>query len=319
MRGYLDKNLTVGFKRERGKSGFTEKNADRLKLARDLLRDFNVFAKINPDKKNPTNHLRIEGYQDHKNLRDNLGLENPDLLSKLDNLIENPRVFIKYEGQEFNRLGNELGKIMNSAIDHFRPNTIEYKLKDNRNIFGQKIKVDKIRQHSNGRIEGIDWKLRDDNVKPKDKNYLSNKEITDVTAAYWYGTNEKTEKKFGKDFHRENLQKFRDKLRQDRDKAQQVEEREEIDRILDRFDKFEEDLKKEEEKELEKAMKDRGIRKEKRDVPGTKSTDIDKPIEPIDRGNKQEGGESSKAPNPENNQQIDKSPKSETTKKEVKK
>jgi len=318
MRGYLDKNLTVGLKREKGKSRLTEKNTDRLKLARDLLRDFKVEATINPkDKIN--NNLKIEGFQNHKNLRNNVGLENSELITDLDNLLENPKNFVKYEGREFNRLGNELGEIMNSAIDYYRPNTVEYKLKDDKNAFGKKIKPDKIRQHLDGRIESIDIKLREENVKSKDINYASNSEITEVTIAYWDGVKETTEKKFGKNFHYNNLQKFRDNLRQEREKVQQVEEREKIDGILDRFDKFEDNLKKEEERVAKEAMKNSNEKNWKKNNSRNTSGVVDKAIDPIQEGEKQEDGGNDIESKPESKQQGDKSTKSEPTTKEVSK
>ncbi|MBN1330672.1 MAG: hypothetical protein JXA54_14455 [Candidatus Heimdallarchaeota archaeon] len=305
LRGYLDKNLTAGLKREIGSSRATDNNPDRLKLARDLLRPFGVKATLHPKDSKIGSHLKISDYKSHSNLLTKVGLENKNTVDRIKGSIENPKIFAKPENQKFNELGHRLQDIMKSVIDYYRPNTTPHTLKDDKNALGKSMKPDYIRANPQGKVEAIDVKLRDTNDKPKDKLYNTNREISKTTMAYWEGSGRPTKEVNGKPFRYESLKEFRDKLKDYKKEAKTKEEKNKLTKALRAFRKFERDFKREEKKANRRGRRSEFGRNSPRSEDKTKPSDgnanKDRPHD--SKGNKDSGKENNKQEKPTNNQE----------------
>jgi len=249
LNGYLDAKMTVDVK---GKTDpltrIVERNPERLMLARDLLKQNDIQAKVIPESKELGPHLQIIGLGNHQKLQDNLKLENPTVLNRLDNLLQNPSRFEGREKQINNKLGLRLERNTRAARNLLRPNTSDYQLKDPKNAFGKDMKPDMIRQHSDGKIEAIDVKLIS-RIESKDKNYLSNNEIDFLTIAYWEGKEKNTKSAHGKPINYESLKDFRDNLQEKFEKSQSKEERNSLNKFIQEYNKIENELKNNNEKD----------------------------------------------------------------------
>ena len=234
LNGYLDAKLTVDAKGYSEPTSKMTDNMQRLEVARDILAKHDVDSHIEkPKDGNPS--LLIQGFDNHRNLRNNANMENLAKIDKLDNLVENPDRFNKIDSKDFvqarRECGNEFQKLLGDTIPIIRPNTENYELQDPYEL-GGKIDPDFIVKHPNGRVEGIEAKLNDAQYRnSKDGNYLNHSEIDDLSVYLLEGDKDDIQVN-GKDIRFYTKEDLLKELENAREKTDSKEGKETIDKLI---------------------------------------------------------------------------------------
>ncbi len=255
LNGYLDSKLTVDLKgTSESTSRLVDKDPEKLKLARDLLKQKGINAKLVPESEKLGPHLELKGLENHQNLQDNLDLENPTVNERLVKLLQHPERFEKKDEKERQRLGREFEKPLGKALEKIYPNSkIETKPKLIPGDKNSPIPDFRI-THPDGSTEIVEAKLGYDDIKPKDHKY--GKYADKVSHYYLEGEEKLPDTKFDTPNEYNNKDDLMRKLGEAKEEAKDNETKEEIDNIVDEINKIAADAKKAEQGKKAEETKD---------------------------------------------------------------
>ncbi len=263
LNAYLDSTITVDAKGNPEPTSNIADNTTRLEVAKDLMSNYEVESKFVKEGDSPPS-LKITGYNNHKNLRNNLKLENQQKLDKLEDMInrfEKPKDkdSQKSYNEERTEIGNDFDSFLKEILPTIRTESKKYELK-NKTETGKKIDPDGIYLNLDTEVEAIEGKLIIDQFDAKDKDYLKHSEIDTLSVYILDGKGREDQKYHGKDATFNVYEDFLKELSQARSNARTAREYVKTTRYMQKLRRLRDRAKRSRE-EKERREKDKNTKR----------------------------------------------------------